>query len=90
MYAVALVLVLIATPALADVTGVASAIDGDTIKVHGQRIRDAVGVAPGTRPDTRPACAPGKAFADTLERAPARGGRWGARGRPARAGAWGG
>ena len=36
MYAVALVLVLIATPALVDVTGVASAIDGDTIKVHGQ------------------------------------------------------
>ncbi len=34
-------------PALADVTGVASSIDGDTIKVHGQRIREAVGVAPG-------------------------------------------
>ena len=29
----------LATPALADVTGVASVIDGDTIEVHGQRIR---------------------------------------------------
>ncbi len=32
-------MVLIATPALADVAGVASVIDGDTIEVHGQRIR---------------------------------------------------
>ncbi len=32
-------LCLIATPALADVAGVASVIDGDTIEVHGQRIR---------------------------------------------------
>ena len=32
-------LYLLATPALADVTGVASAIDGDTTEVHGQRIR---------------------------------------------------
>ena len=39
MRAIALVLALIATPALADVTGVASVIDGDTIEVHGQRIR---------------------------------------------------
>ncbi len=29
----------LAAPALADVTGVASVIDGDTIEVHGQRIR---------------------------------------------------
>ncbi len=39
MRAIALVLALIATPALADVVGVASVIDGDTIEVHGQRIR---------------------------------------------------
>ena len=39
MRAIALVLALIATPALADVAGVASVIDGDTIEVHGQRIR---------------------------------------------------
>ena len=32
-------LCLLATPALADVTGTASVIDGDTIEVHGQRIR---------------------------------------------------
>ncbi len=32
-------LCLLATPALADVTGVASVIDGDTIEVHSQRIR---------------------------------------------------
>ncbi len=32
-------LCLLATPALADVAGVASVIDGDTIEVHGQRIR---------------------------------------------------
>ena len=43
MRAIALILALIATPALADValadvTGVASAIDGDTAEVHGQRI----------------------------------------------------
>ena len=30
---------LLATPALADMAGVASVIDGDTIEVHGQRIR---------------------------------------------------
>ena len=36
MRAIALVLALIATPALADVAGVASVIDGDTIEVHGQ------------------------------------------------------
>ena len=39
MYALTLALILIATPALADVTGTASVIDGDTIEVHGQRIR---------------------------------------------------
>jgi len=39
MRAIPLVLALIATPALADVAGVASVIDGDTIEVHGQRIR---------------------------------------------------
>ncbi len=39
MRAIALVLALIATPALADVAGVASVIDGDTIEVRGQRIR---------------------------------------------------
>ncbi len=32
-------LCLLATPALADVIGTASVIDGDTIEVHGQRIR---------------------------------------------------
>ncbi len=32
-------LCLLATPVLADVAGVASVIDGDTIEVHGQRIR---------------------------------------------------
>ncbi len=32
-------LCLLATPALADVAGTASVIDGDTIEVHGQRIR---------------------------------------------------
>jgi len=32
-------LCLIATPALADVAGIASVIDGDTIDVHGQHIR---------------------------------------------------
>ena len=39
MRALALVLALIATPALADVAGVASVIDGDTLEIHGQRIR---------------------------------------------------
>ncbi len=34
-----LALALLATPVLADVAGVASVIDGDTIEVHGQRIR---------------------------------------------------
>ena len=39
MRAIALVLALIAFPALADVAGVASVIDGDTLEVQGQRIR---------------------------------------------------
>ncbi len=39
MRALTIALCLLATPALADVTGVASVIDGDTIEVHGQRIR---------------------------------------------------
>ncbi len=39
MRALAIALCLLATPALADMTGVASVIDGDTIEVHGQRIR---------------------------------------------------
>ncbi len=39
MRALIAVLFLIVTPALADVAGTASVIDGDTIEVHGQRIR---------------------------------------------------
>ncbi len=39
MRALAVALCLLTTPALADVTGVASVIDGDTIEVHSQRIR---------------------------------------------------
>ncbi len=39
MRALTIALCLLATPALADVTGTASVIDGDTIEVHGQRIR---------------------------------------------------
>ncbi len=39
MRALAIALCLLATPALADVAGVATVIDGDTIEVHGQRIR---------------------------------------------------
>ncbi len=39
MRALTIALVLLATPAFADVAGVASVIDGDTIEVHGQRIR---------------------------------------------------
>ncbi len=39
MRALALTLCLLATPALADVAGTVSVIDGDTIEVHGQRIR---------------------------------------------------
>ena len=39
MRTLTIALCLLATPALADVAGVASVIDGDTIEVHGQRIR---------------------------------------------------
>ncbi len=39
MRALIFALCLLATPALADVTGTATVIDGDTIEVHGQRIR---------------------------------------------------
>ncbi len=39
MRALTIALCLLTTPALADVTGTASVIDGDTIEVHGQRIR---------------------------------------------------
>ncbi len=39
MRALTIALYLLATPALADVAGTASVIDGDTIEVHGQRIR---------------------------------------------------
>ncbi len=39
MRALTIALCLLATPALADMAGVASVIDGDTIEVHGQRIR---------------------------------------------------
>ncbi len=39
MRALTIALCLLATPALADMTGTASVIDGDTIEVHGQRIR---------------------------------------------------
>ncbi len=43
MRALTIALCLLATPALADVAGIASVIDGDTIEVHGQRIRLHVG-----------------------------------------------
>ncbi len=39
MRSLTIALCLLATPALADVAGPASVIDGDTIEVHGQRIR---------------------------------------------------
>ncbi len=39
MRALTIALTLLATPALADVAGIASVIDGDTLEVHGQRIR---------------------------------------------------
>ncbi len=39
MRALTIALCLLATPALADMAGSASLIDGDTIEVHGQRIR---------------------------------------------------
>ena len=39
MRALTIALCLLATPALADVAGTASVIDGDTLEIHGQRIR---------------------------------------------------
>ncbi len=39
MRALVIALYLLATPALADVAGIASVIDGDTLEVNGQRIR---------------------------------------------------
>ncbi len=39
MRALTIALCLLATPARADMAGTASVIDGDTIEVHGQRIR---------------------------------------------------
>ena len=39
MRALALALCLLATPALADMAGNATVIDGDTLEIHGQRIR---------------------------------------------------
>ncbi len=39
MRAPTIALCLLATPALADVAGTASVIDGDTLEIHGQRIR---------------------------------------------------
>ena len=39
MRALTIALCLLATPALADVAGIASVIDGDTLEIHGQRIR---------------------------------------------------
>ncbi len=39
MRALTIALCLLVTPALADVVGTATVIDGDTIEVHGQRIR---------------------------------------------------
>ncbi len=39
MRTLTIALCLLATPALADVAGVASVIDGDTLEIQGQRIR---------------------------------------------------
>ncbi len=39
MHALILALILIAMPALADVAGTATVIDGDTLEIQGQRIR---------------------------------------------------
>ena len=39
MHFLAFALVFLATPALADLAGIAPVIDGDTLEAHGQRIR---------------------------------------------------
>ena len=39
MRALTIALCLLATPALADVAGIPTVIDGDTLEVHGRRIR---------------------------------------------------
>ncbi len=62
-----------ATPALVDVAGTATVIDGDTIEVHGQRIREAVGVVPGDAARCPARIRPCQGFADTLASAGARG-----------------
>ncbi len=58
MRALTIALCLLAIPALADVAGVASVIDGDTIEVHGQQIRlhgiDAPESRQLCRPDGKP------------------------------------
>ncbi len=55
MRALTIALCLLTTPALADVVGIASVIDSDTIEIHGQRIRlhgvDALSLEP-IRPST--------------------------------------
>ncbi len=61
MRAMALVLALIATPALADVAGTASVIDGDTLEIHGQRIRFHGIDAPETIPTITFTCSIGGA-----------------------------
>ena len=66
-------LVFLATPTLADVAGTATAIDGETIEVHGQRIREAVGVVPGDAARCPARIRPCQGFADTLASAAARG-----------------
>ncbi len=40
MRALIAALCLLATPALADMAGIATVIDGDTLEIHGQRIAD--------------------------------------------------
>ncbi len=82
MRTLSIALCLLVTPALADVAGVASVIDGDTIEVHGQRIREVVGVAPGGHgPKPPPAGAPVKASPTPSASTGARVTRGGARGR---------